>query len=105
MNLLILRHGETAWTISRRYTGTTELQLTTRGQARACAQSDALRALLSDNTPVVLVSPRQRAAQTAALELPTFATETEPLLREYEYGEYEGLTPAQIEVRSPGWNM
>ncbi len=90
MKLLILRHGETEWTLTGRYTGVTDLSLTDAGRTEARSQRPALRSLLAGDTPLVMVSPRRRAAETADLALEGFETSTDPLLAEFDYGEYEG---------------
>ena len=53
----------------------------------------------------VLVSPRQRARRTCELAGLGAAAEIEPNLAEWGYGEYEGLTPAEIDKRQPGWEV
>ncbi|MGA9775963.1 MAG: histidine phosphatase family protein [Candidatus Dormiibacterota bacterium] len=102
MPIYLVRHGETAWTLSGRHTGATEVPLTAGG----VVQAEGLRALLGGLTfDRVLVSPRERARRTA--ELAGFAGrfEVAPSLAEYRYGEYEGLTGAEIQARRPGWEL
>src|SRR5882762_10151243 len=99
--LLICRHGETEWSRSGRHTGATDVPLTPAGQANA----GALRPLLADR-PIAhaLVSPRQRARDTARL-----AGIVDPIvtddLAEWDYGKYEGLTTAEIRRDRPGWTI
>ncbi|MCB1257708.1 MAG: histidine phosphatase family protein [Microthrixaceae bacterium] len=105
MRLLILRHAETPWTISGQHTGLTEVELTSRGRLTAEAIAPVIASQLEGETPLVLVSPRKRTRDTARLALPGLATEIDDRLREFDYGDYEGLTHDQILERSPGWNI
>lgn len=87
----LVRHGETEWTISRQHTGSTDIELTDGGieQARAL-----LPLLAGQSFALVLSSPLQRARRTA--EVAGLSPEIEPGLVEFDYGEYEGLTTAEI---------
>jgi broad specificity phosphatase PhoE len=105
VELIIVRHGETEWTISGQYTGTTDLELTSNGRRQAASLRPLLDTVLDGRHPAVYSSPRQRARQTAALAFPDTEAVVEPLLAEYDYGAFEGLTTAQIGVLSPGWNI
>jgi broad specificity phosphatase PhoE len=99
--LLLLRHGETEWSKSGQHTGSTELELTDAGQAQAKLAAQALHELeLTD--PLVISSPRQRALVTARLA-GLAVDEVSPLLAEWDYGSYEGLTTAQIRETEPDW--
>ncbi|AKN17910.1 acid phosphatase [Mycobacterium haemophilum] len=99
--LLLLRHGETAWSKSGQHTGRTELELTDTGRAQAKLAGRALAELkLVD--PLVVSSPRRRALVTAELAGLT-VDELSPLLAEWDYGSYEGLTTAQIRETEPDW--
>jgi probable phosphoglycerate mutase len=105
VELILVRHGETEWTLSGQHTGLTDLPLTANGEREAEHLEPLLLRLLEDRVPVVYTSPRQRAIATARLSLPHFTFVVEPLLAEYQYGRYEGLTSEQIHVLSPGWNI
>jgi broad specificity phosphatase PhoE len=99
--LWLIRHGETEWSRSGRHTGTTDLPLTEHGEA----QGHALRPLLADLEPaLVLCSPRLRARRTAELAGLTI-DQIEPDLAEWDYGQYEGLTSRQIHEADPGWTI
>jgi len=102
MAIYLVRHGETEWTLAGRHTGTTDLPLTQRGEAQAAGLKADLAAL---SFARVMVSPRRRAIRTA--ELAGFAgrLEVDPRLAEYDYGQYEGLTAAEIDARQPGWEL
>ena len=99
--LLVLRHGETEWSLSGRHTGRTELDLTETGRAQAKLAADALDVLSLDN-PLVVSSPRRRALVTAELAGLT-VSDVSPLLAEWDYGDYEGLTTQQIRQTVPDW--
>jgi broad specificity phosphatase PhoE len=99
--LLLLRHGETEWSLSGRHTGRTELDLTETGREQAKLAADALDVLSLDN-PLVVSSPRRRALVTAELAGLT-VDEVSPLLAEWDYGDYEGLTTQEIRQTVPDW--
>ncbi|NUK07419.1 histidine phosphatase family protein [Streptomyces lunaelactis] len=99
--LILIRHGETAWTLSGQHTGHTDLPLTARGED----QARALVPLLADRRiTLALVSPYQRARRTAELAGLTSTRVTDDL-REWDYGGYEGLTTAEIHRTLPHWDM
>ena len=98
----LARHGETAWTISHQHTGMTDLPLTAQGEAEAAR----LRARLAGSTfAAVLTSPLQRAVRTCELAGFDSAAAVDPDLVEWNYGEYEGLSTAQIHARRPDWEL
>ncbi len=99
--LLLLRHGETAWSKSRQHTSRTDLDLTENGKVQAKVTAEALTDLRLDK-PLVISSPRRRALITAELAGLT-VDEVSPLLTEWDYGEYEGLTTPEIRHSVPGW--
>jgi probable phosphoglycerate mutase len=100
-DLILLRHGETAWSKSGQHTGRTDIPLTANGEAAA----KALAPLVAQRDIVaVFTSPAQRAVRTAALAGLTGAQQ-DPDLWEWDYGGYEGLTTAQIQEQHPGWNL
>lgn len=99
--LVLLRHGETEWSKSGRHTGLTDLELTDTGRAQAATVGDTLGELDIDN-PVVISSPRKRALTTAEIAGLT-VDEISPLLGEWDYGGYEGLTTEQIQQSEPDW--
>lgn len=99
--LLLLRHGETEWSKSGQHTSRTDLELTETGRERAKLTVEAIADLdLVD--PLVLSSPRKRALDTAELA-GLNVDEVTPLLAEWDYGEYEGLTTPQIRETVPDW--
>ena len=99
--LLLLRHGQTEWSKSGRHTGRTDLDLTDTGRRQARLAADALTELQLHD-PLVISSPRHRALDTARLAgLPV--AQTSELLAEWDYGDYEGITTAQIRRQVPDW--
>lgn len=105
MELIIVRHGETAWTLSGRHTGATDIPLTAHGRVQAAALRPLLVRILAGREPLVFSSPRERATETLGLAMPGARGIMEPLVAEYDYGTYEGLTHEQISSLRPGWNI
>ena len=101
--LLLLRHGETEWSKSGRHTGRTDLELTADGRELASLAAGTL-ANLQLRDPLVVSSPRHRALATAELAGLT-VDEVSPLLGEWDYGDYEGLTTPQIRETVPDWTV
>ena len=99
--LVLLRHGETEWSRDRKHTSRTDLDLTDYGREQAELAALTLERLELDN-PLVISSPRKRARTTAALAGLT-VDEVSPLLAEWDYGDYEGLTTHEIRTETPGW--
>lgn len=98
----IVRHGATEWSVAGRHTSRTDLPLLAQGREQAAALAESLAGTEFD---LVLCSPLRRARETC--ELAGFASAAEICedLREWDYGDYEGLTTAQIRERDPGWNL
>lgn len=97
----LVRHGETEWSRDHKHTSVTDLPLTEYGVQVARALGDRLADTSFD---LVLTSPRQRARRTA--ELAGFAdAQVEEDLIEWAYGDYEGITTAEIRETVPGWTV
>src|SRR3954470_219300 len=99
--IVLIRHGETAWSRSGRHTSRTDLELTPDGERQAAALAGLLR---GRHFVDVLSSPRRRAIRTAELAglVPVERTDD---LAEWDYGQYEGRTSAEIHLDRPQWNL
>jgi probable phosphoglycerate mutase len=99
---VVVRHGETEWSLSGRHTSHTDLPLTEHGRERGRALAGVLG---GRSYALVLCSPLLRARETC--ELAGFGDVAEICddLREWDYGEYEGLTTPQIWERDPRWSL
>ncbi len=103
LNLVYLaRHGDTAWSLSGQHTGLTDLALTPLGERNARRLGERLRGLAFAK---VFTSPLQRAARTCELAGFGAVAETEPDLVEWDYGNYEGRTSAEIRAARPDWRL
>ena len=100
--IYLVRHGETAWTISGQHTGRTDIPLTERGEHDALALGAQLRGL---NFAKVLASPLQRARQTGDLAGYSGRMKFDADLMEWDYGAYEGRRTSDIKVERPGWHL
>ncbi len=100
--VFFVRHGDTAWSKSGQHTGRTDIPLSDEGEVAARALAAPLAGVRFSQ---VLTSPRHRAVRTC--ELAGFApgSRVDPDLAEWDYGDYEGLTSAQILQGRPGWNL
>jgi sedoheptulose-bisphosphatase len=120
--VFIIRHGETEWSLNGRHTGTTDIPLTANGEKRIRATGKALvgadRLIVPKNLAHIYVSPRKRAQRTLELlglgckgDLPwgkhgdveegavegmDAKIEVTDQIREWDYGDYEGITSAEI---------
>jgi probable phosphoglycerate mutase len=98
----LVRHGETAWSLTGQATGRTDIPLTHRGERDA----QGLGALLQGQSFLqVLTSPLQRARRTAALAGFGDRAQPDPDLMEWDYGAYEGRRTAEIQAGRPGWRL
>ncbi|ETI20097.1 hypothetical protein G647_08131 [Cladophialophora carrionii CBS 160.54] len=124
----IVRHGETEWSLSGKHTGTTDIPLTKNGEKRVRATGRALvgddRLIVPKQLVHIYVSPRHRAQRTLELlnlgchePYPWQSTSTsppppeqsphsttaqvtvEPRIAEWDYGDYEGITSAEIRAQ------
>jgi broad specificity phosphatase PhoE len=99
--LVLIRHGETAWSTAHRHTSYTDIELTEQGERQAGALAGYLA---GRGFAAVISSPRKRALRTAELAGLT-VTDLDDDLAEWNYGEYEGITTEQIQRQRPDWNL
>ena len=99
-DLWLVRHGETEWSAAGRHTSSTDMALTPEGERKAAAVG---RMLAGKQFALVLSSPLRRALETCRLA--GYNAAIEPDLHEWNYGSYEGLTTAQIQVENPNWTI
>lgn len=100
--IVLVRHGQTAWSLSGHHTGRTDIPLTAAGEAEAHTLHERLRTYVFNR---VFVSPLQRARKTAALAALATHVEIEPDLVEWDHGEYEGMHGAEIRTIQADWNI
>ena len=100
--LLVIRHGQTDWSLAGRHTGRTDIELTDvgRDQARAAA-----RTLAGWNLEQAYTSPLVRARETAELVSPACGLVVDDSLVEWDYGVYEGESTPQTRERVPEWSV
>ena len=100
--VFLIRHGETEWSLNGRHTGSSDIPLTEKGRqvARLWQPYAAARSF-----GLVLSSPLQRARETCELAGLAGQAQIEDDLREWNYGDYEGLTPQQIRAAQPKWQI
>jgi len=98
--VFLLRHGETEWSLSGQHTSRTDIPLTDNGRRLA----ESLAPLLAkESFGLVHTSPMQRARETCELAGLAECAEIDPDLNEWDYGDYEGLTPDEIHAGAPEW--
>lgn len=100
--IYLVRHGDTAWTLTAQHTGRTDLPLSEQGERQARELGASLTGLRFDR---ILSSPLQRARRTAELAMPRSLVEADDDLMEWDYGAYEGRSTVDIEVERPGWRL
>jgi broad specificity phosphatase PhoE len=99
--IYLARHGETAWSISGQHTGLTDIPLTPRGEQTARQLAQSLKGITFSK---IFTSPLKRAIQTSTLAGFPQAVR-DPDLDEWNYGDYEGKTTAQIHQQNPDWEI
>ncbi|MET9545140.1 histidine phosphatase family protein [Streptomyces sp. NPDC006627] len=103
--ILLARHGQTEWSLSGKHTGRTDIPLLDEGRRGAKLLGERLHRAPYDGLPDVEVrtSPLARARETC--EIAGFGDRARPwdTLMEFDYGDYDGMTPADIQAMRPGW--
>jgi broad specificity phosphatase PhoE len=102
IELWLIRHGETEWSLSGQHTSRTDIPLTDHGRQRAVEIHDYLQ---DQDFSLVLTSPRQRAQETCRIAGFGDLAQIDENLREWDYGVYEGRTTADIRKDQPGWSI
>jgi broad specificity phosphatase PhoE len=100
--LFLARHGDTAWTDTRRHTGRSDVPLNERGEDRARQFGERLRRF---SFACVFTSPLQRAARTCELAGFGEVATVDPELVEWDYGRFEGMLTRDIVEERPGWEL
>jgi probable phosphoglycerate mutase len=101
-SIYLVRHGQTEWSANGRHTSRTDLPLLESGRE----QAEVLGARLSSHPfALVLTSPMRRARETCELAGFGEVAQIEDGLREWDYGEYEGLTTPEIREQIPSWDL
>jgi len=100
--LWLIRHGETAWSLSGQHTSRTDIPLTGHGKVRAKEIHDYLA---GRPFSLVLTSPRQRAQDTCRIAGYADVAQIDDNLSEWDYGSYDGRTTAEIRAERPGWSI
>jgi broad specificity phosphatase PhoE len=102
VELWLVRHGETEWSLSGAHTSRTDIPLTDRGRKRAEELRDYLKGTKFD---AVFESPMQRARETCAIAGFGDVAVVDNGLKEWDYGVYEGKTTKEIQAEIPGWSV
>ena len=100
--LYLVRHGNTDWADARKHTGRTDIPLNARGEERARLLGGRLADLKFSR---VWTSPLVRASRTCELAGYAAQAQVDPDLVEWDYGDYEGKTSAQIQQIQSGWDI
>jgi broad specificity phosphatase PhoE len=100
--IVLVRHGETEWSLAGKHTSRTDLPLTKAGRARATKLAELLA---RRSFSLVMTSPLRRARETCELAGFRDRAVINEDLREWDYGEYEGLTTPEIRESNPLWNL
>ena len=101
-SIWLLRHGATEWSRNGRHTGSSDIPLLPEGEEEAKALAPRLRGQAFEQ---VWVSPLQRARRTCELAGLGAQADVHPDLREWDYGDYEGITTKEIRQTVPAWSV
>jgi broad specificity phosphatase PhoE len=102
LRLYLIRHGETAWSLTGQHTGCSDIPLTPRGEQQARELEPWLRKIGFSR---VLSSPALRAWQTCELAAGGYKVDIEANLMEWNYGDYEGKGTSEIQQERPEWDI
>jgi probable phosphoglycerate mutase len=102
LHLYLIRHGETAWSLTHQHTGRSDIPLTEHGEDEARQLGKRLGGTQFNR---IFSSPSRRAQRTCALVASDTGVEIEPDLAEWDYGDYEGGRTLDIRQKRPDWNI
>ncbi|HKB91006.1 MAG TPA: histidine phosphatase family protein [Opitutaceae bacterium] len=102
MQIFLIRHGETQWSLTGKHTGRTDVPLTDHGEKSASNLCEPLQRIKFSH---VFTSPRLRARRTCELAGLEAEAQVESDLQEWDYGDYEGWTAAEIRAKRPEWTV
>ena len=102
LKIHLIRHGETAWSLTGQHTGRTDVPLTENGEREAWQLRERLQGIAFTH---MITSPLQRACRTCELAGFGAVAQNAADLMEWDYGDYEGKTTAAIQLEQPGWNV
>jgi probable phosphoglycerate mutase len=108
MRLILVRHAATDWSVIGRHTGRSNIPLSFAGREQTQTMLGLFKFLIADapETVRVISSPLERAMETAMIVVDgQYDIATSPDLLEMNYGDYEGLTPAEIRGKNPNWDI
>jgi probable phosphoglycerate mutase len=100
--VFLIRHGETEWSLSGQHTGITDIPLTENGRTMPRLLAPILAKVTFAR---IFTSPLKRARETCELAGLGTRAEIDHDLVEWNYGDYEGLTPKEIHAKAPGWML
>jgi broad specificity phosphatase PhoE len=100
--VFLIRHGETEWSLSGQHTGITDIPLTANGRTLPRRLAPILAKVTFAR---IYTSPLSRARETCALAGLGERAEIDNDLVEWNYGDYEGLTPKEIHTEVPDWML
>jgi probable phosphoglycerate mutase len=100
--IVLVRHGQTEWSVSGQHTGTTDIPLTEEGRRQARALGERLAGWTFAD---VFTSPLGRATETCRLAGHGDSAQVLADLREWDYGDYEGRRTVDIREERPGWDL
>jgi broad specificity phosphatase PhoE len=102
VELWLIRHGETEWSLNGKHTSRTDLPLTERGRQRAVQLGEYLAGTAFS---AVLRSPMSRARETCEIAGFGSVAVVDEGLCEWDYGVFEGRTTKDIQAEIPGWSV
>jgi broad specificity phosphatase PhoE len=102
VELWLMRHGETEWSVDGRHTSRTDIPLTAHGRLRAKELGEYLK---GTKFAAVLRSPMLRAKETCEIAGFGDVAVVDDGLKEWDYGVYEGRTTKEIQAEIPGWSV